>query len=422
MPDIKTPTPQTAIQDTISPDGNVLPQTPQTVVPPVTTPAETATEDVKPQTELPHSNDVQPTPKEEDNEVIDFNQFLNESGKPEKQKTVPPTTEKKDDTGETPDVTPDKTTDTTTPLQPKDKNWRDVSDVEDKELATLLVKDISKKAFDKFKPIITEHKKLKNDITAKDTELATVSKQYKELKEKGPQLPEAYYEHDHGYLLDPGFRQVHSRLEDSSLILNHWKSQQAKVAEGATEIELLDLDPKSGQYVITGKVPADAKNAAELNNYVAYSQNALANSQAEVQMYVKGFKGKVTQQQAQINETRKNLFSKLYETPENKAIYEPVVKSNLELIPPAYRNSPVAVLAAEALTFSNVIAKLLIDANAKVAELSKNSGAGNGATQPKPNPSAGPSGAEASGDGGIPKSGGKKGEDISLDDFKKEMQ
>lgn len=422
MPDPKLPTPQESTQNVITPDGNIIQQ--QNVAPqidkvqPTSEPAVDSTKDETAVIPL-----VDDKGKEGDSEILDFNSFLDESGgnkkldatpredKPAKEKSEPATPAVPLPAKEV--VVTDK----------KDKNWRDVTTIEDKELADLLVKDVSKKAFDKIIPLVQEHKKLKSELADKDKTLTLTANQLKTLKESGPQLPDSYYEHENGYLLDPHFKTVASNVQDAQVILNHWREQQNKVAEGATEIEIMQLNPKTQEYEITGKVPADRKAEMNLNNYVAYAHNAFNNAQVEAQTFIKGFRNRVGESSKAINEMRQSMFSNLY-TPENKPIYEPAVRQTLESFPASYRNTPVAVLAAEALVMGNVIGKLLIDANEKIKAFSTNGAAGttNGVATSKPASSAaGPSSAEAAGDGGIPNKGGKK-DDISFDDFKKETE
>src|SRR2546422_9275523 len=115
---------------------------------------------------------------EEDNSKVDFDQFLEASGKPKSETKVE---EKKVET-----VPKD---DKDTSLEQKEKvvtkdekqkvsdDARDYSEIDEKDVSHF--KRMSNDAFNALKPIYKEYKKLKTDITAKDTELKTINEQFK---------------------------------------------------------------------------------------------------------------------------------------------------------------------------------------------------------------------------------------------------
>jgi len=353
----------------------------------------------------------QPKTEEQQTEkkVVDFNDFIEASGKP-KVDVIPPTetTEKKID-----DKVPvdDKKVVTIPKGQEvqKDDKTRDYTEIDEKDVPHF--KRMSNEAFAAFKPVYLEHKKLKSDLTTKDTELTTTKEQLKKLKDEGPQLPDSYFEHPDSYLLDPAFRQNVQTLNMSQQILNHWQQQYDKVAEGATEFDMLDVDPKSGQLVITGKIPANRGSEAKLLSYITHAQGQVNKVSTDVQVAAKTHNVKYSDNVKGITDLRTKYFTAFYNTPENKAIYEPLVRQHLDSFPAAFRNSPVAVLAAEALVMSQVMAAMVKKATEstqqKVDELVK----------PKEiNRTKQPTAGEITGDGRVESTNGDD-KDVSIDDY-----
>jgi hypothetical protein len=287
------------------------------------------------------------TTKEGEEKVIDFNSFLDAAGKPKIE-----TTPKEDATKEK----PDETTNVVDKAVVKD-GQRDYSGIDEKDVPHF--KRMSNDAFAAFKPVYQEHKKLKNEVAEKTTKLTETEKQLNELKTKGPQLPESYYENPNAYLLDPEFQSSVQDLNTTRAILQHWTKQYEAVAEGAKEFDYLDTDPRTGQLVITGKVPANRGSEAKLLSYINHAQNLVNNQQVKLQTSMQTHQFKHTENTKQVNTLRETFFNGLYKTSEDKAIYEPLVKEKFEMIPPAFRNSPIATMLAESLTMNQVLAQLL---------------------------------------------------------------
>jgi hypothetical protein len=409
-------TPAEMISQEITPDGNVI-QTSAAPVKSTTPPNQPTTKSIE---DLPKADDAPPkedTTKTEDESPVDYNQFLEASGKPLKpDEKVSPKEEKKIET-----VPSDKKDEVKEPVKeepkvelqkqkPKDSKTQDVerdySDIDKKDIEHF--KRMGNDAFNAFKPIYKEHKRLKNEFTQKEAEL-------KKLKEEGPQLPESYYEHPESYLLDPIFRQNVSQLNVAQQVLNHWQKQYDKVAEGAAEFDFLDVDPQTGNLAITGTIKANRGSEAKLLTYINHGQNLVNKASADVQAIAKTHNIKYSDSAKGITEMRSKYFTGFYNTPENKAIYEPLVKQQLDTFPPSFRTSPIAVLAAESLVMNTVLAQLLQQAS---KEKAANVPVKQEAITTRKNLQ--PTGEEIAGDSIV--ANGHAKDDITIDDFNKVKQ
>src|SRR6266705_2625892 len=97
---------------------------------------------------------------------------------------------------------------------------------------------MSNESFNVLKPIFIEHEKQKETLKKKDTEIEN-------LKQGKIVLPDSYYEHPQGYLLDPVFTQAEVNTQFSQQVLNHWNVQLAKIRKGEPWNDLI-VDPKTG--------------------------------------------------------------------------------------------------------------------------------------------------------------------------------
>lgn len=348
----------------------------------------------------------------EEKSNIDFNQFLEVTGKPKveepkpeekKVETTPPedkVVEPKDEPVKEPVV------DTKQPVQttPIKTGERDFTGIDEKDVP--LFKKMGNEAFNSLKPIYLEQKKLKVDLEAKNREYHELADKHKRLVEQGPQIPESYYEHSESYLLDPGFRQAIQAQNISQQILAHWQKQYEDVAAGAKDFDYLEFNPQTGQLQVTRKIEANRATEGKLISYITHAQHQANLTAAEVQALARTHQEKHATNAKGITDMRSAYFSGLYKTPEDKAIYEPMVKQTIESFPAAFRQSPIAHLAAESLVMNRVLAELLKKAADEKQATKTNT---NGVQRQ-------PSAAEIAGNSRVSDSNGKD-EDVSIDAF-----
>lgn len=365
--------------------------------------------------------------------AIDFNSFLTKKEEPNlKEEPAKPVDDKSKDKVEDkveeeklePEVKPEVKLSTTPSKDKKAANVRDYSDIEESDVP--LFKTMGNDTFNKLKPIYLEHKKIKADIAAKDTELTTTKQQLVDAQKGLVKLPESYYEHPNAVLLTPEFSEKLADVQNANIIYNHWKSELKKVREGAKEINIIGFN-QQGQLVITNKVAADIDTDDNLREYINHAQTQLVNVQANLKTTQQTFAAKVTEYQNAVKQQEAAYFSGFDKTPEDKKLYDPLIKQHLERLPPPFRASPIASMLAKSLAMNEVLAELIKKASTENADLKTKlnppkRGVGrpagtktNGVEQHKPitkQPTAAEISAEADGD-----DPDKNGDNITMDDF-----
>jgi len=93
----------------------------------------------------------------------------------------------------------------------EEKPSRDFSGLPDEVIP--LFKKMGNESFAKLKPIFIEHSQLKDVVKQKDAKIA-------ELQKGVPVLPDHYFEHPQGYLLDPTFAQEEANTDLANKIVN----------------------------------------------------------------------------------------------------------------------------------------------------------------------------------------------------------
>lgn len=228
---------------------------------------------------------------------------------------------------------------------------RDYSDLDEEDVQ--IFKNMSNKAFNKMKPVYKEYKTLKQTLAQKDKELA-------DLKAKSSEVPPSIYQHEEGYVLDPGFRQAYSNLNTAKAVAQHWENQLNNIRQGAKEIDNLVFNQQTKQFEIAGKVQADVNSETEVLRQVTRAQTYVMQQEQQVQNAIAFHKQNYSGSANAVAEMQKNFFGKL-ETDQ----YKPVIQQQLEMIPAIYRNHPVAQLAARSLVMNALLANLLKSAAAE---------------------------------------------------------
>lgn len=428
---------QTDITTDISPDGGVMRSGPMTDVDRALSAGknksnnDTSIKDLEVVDEGKDNPTIDTDPGKGD---IDFNSFLKEAGKEitKDENTDDPAVDKsaegKDKQDETVKVD-DKESKVVQDKLSQDKKIdkadktvnRDYSDIDDDHKD--LFKRMHNDAYNLLKPVYKEHKVLKveNEKLKKDFE--DTSKLYKSLKDSGPQLPDSYFENPQGFLLDPEFHQAAHTVNDAQMILNHWDKQYRDVAAGAKEFDYLDRDQKTGQLIISRKVKAEAGVEADLLKYVNHAQQYVNNSQAKIQAIQMSHGTKSTE----AVKTLKGQLQKEYgvfDLPDNKPIYEPLIKSEMEQLSPVFRNSPLAEGYVKARVMVFALSKLLQQVQGKGNDNDNAKGNSNGNGNKtnnitnKNSRNKQPSQEEINGAVGNTTKKGNEGDNITFEDFK----
>jgi len=295
--------------------------------------------------------------------LVDFSNFLEvkDAGIPtEKPKT--PVEQKettKVDESQTQQRTPSKETQTQQ-QQRTQPQARDYSDL-DADIAPLF-KNMSNDAFNKIKPIVIEHKRIKTELAAKDAEIV-------ELKKGG--LPPSYHDNPNGFVLDPAYLAADSQVATAETILNHWERQAEAIRQGAAEIDVLGTN-EQGQLVIKGKAKADKNVEGQVGQIIAGARNQLVKVAATAETLKTNFATRYQAAQRWLSDYEGRAYQ-VFNTEQGKQ-FIPQVEAILKEFPVEYRNHPLARMAAKGLMTNNHLATLLIQMQQKM-------GNGNGVVQ-----------------------------------------
>ena len=361
--------PNGTIEDVISPDGNI---------PPVVVPEKLV--------EQPKVEEVEETPevveeKVETQEDNLFDAFLDKKSIVQKEEVKEPAKVEK-----------------TEAVISNVKQSRDYSDLEPDVVP--LFRNMSNDAFNKLKPLYLEHKNLKKTLEEKEGVI-------KSLNERKPTT--STLEHEEGYLLDNEFRTALAGQNAANYIYNHWAKQHDAIGNGAKEVEILGYDDKTGQYVITQKIPADVNAERFVLKQLAYAQNLQMQQEQNVRQISSTYKNRYSENLNGLKQLEAAYFN-VFDKPENVSVYKPVIEKHLQSIPAAFRSHPIASSFAKSLALNEALARMISDIQ------SKNTSKVEDKSKSSKKPNSGPSAAEAAGDGGK-----NKGNDeaVTLDDFER---
>lgn len=416
MPTLKS---TQAIEQEITPDGNITGK--QTAAP------------VKTKEALEHEQQlqqqIQTTPKEEIvEEVIEpvkevveepevkFDQFLDakESQEIVEQRKVEEQQKKIEEQKKEEKVV-EQQKQSTVPPKPAARDYSDIPE-EDQPL----FKSMANESFAKLKPVYLEHKKLKQDLQAKEVEITETKKQLDDAKKGIVQIPDSYHSHQEAYILTPEFAQTASAVNDAQIIYNHWVNQLKAVREGAKEFDFIDRDPRNGQLVISRKVPADIDSETALMTYINYGQNILMQTQAKLQAVKESYGTKYNEAIKTLQQQEQQYFGQLTANDENKKIYTPLIDQQLQTLPPAFRNNPLANLYAKSLAQNMIFARMLQQIVTQQQQQQQvKPKPGRPAKQPVVVNRGNPTAEEAAGDGG---ESGNNGDNVTTDDFERAKQ
>lgn len=161
-------------------------------------------------------------------------------------------------------------------------------------------------------------------------------------------LPESYFQHPEAYLLSEDFKEANRDLQLASFEAAHWKRQRAAVLNGAKEYQHLKGYKKNGEPVFESvEIPEDkvAEIQAELGDAVQLASQTQSNVAAQVNQlrnnYAKTIETVVTEMKQ-----AEDKYYPMYKEPNDEQ--KKIISEVTELIPPHFRNNPLASYVAKA--------------------------------------------------------------------------
>lgn len=233
---------------------------------------------------------------------------------------------------------------------------------------TKLLKNMGNDAFNAFRPILIEHRKMGAVLKQKDTEIAS-------LKVGKQSLPDAYYEHENGFVLSPEFNTTANELNQAAMVQSHWQKQLGAIRRGDDWQDATGID-KNGQLVLGAKQKATGEAEGEVMSYITSAANQLNRVQQKMLGVQNEFKGRHQKAIGEIQEAEKKYFA-AYEDPKHP--YAPVIKNVMESLPVEFRSSPLASLLAKSVAANVQYGKAIQMLKVDMAK-GGNANAGNKAT------------------------------------------
>jgi len=229
---------------------------------------------------------------------------------------------------------------TKTELQPR------VVDDLPEELKGHFKDDMSRPAYEKLRPLILEHKTLKEqngELTKKLDEYA-----------KGG-MPESYYEHPNAFVLTPDYLNGLQTVQTAQSIVNHWEQQFQKVKEGAAEYDQLVYDNNGN--LTTNRVKADSTAETTILKALNFTQNQLIQQQGKLEGMAGVHKERHNQSAQWVKQHEDTAYS-IFNTEDGKKLLPNVVKV-LKSYHPSVQANPLAPSLAKADFVINMLANMV---------------------------------------------------------------
>jgi len=223
---------------------------------------------------------------------------------------------------------------------------RDYSDL-DQELAPLF-KTMSNDSFNKLKPIILEHKKLKEQVASQTPEI--------ERLRKGA-IPDSYYDNPSGFVLDPEYQKAEMSVSQAQSVLHHWQQQFKAVRDGAAEFTLAQFD-NNGNLVPVQKVAAGKDAEIQIMQVVNNAQQQLFKVAGKAEAIRGTFKARHSNALGWLNNYENKAFQ-IFNTEQGKQ-FEPQLKSILDEFPAEFKGHPLAKVLAKSIATNVHLATLLV--------------------------------------------------------------
>lgn len=289
--------------------------------------------------------------------------------------------------------------DVTTEKEFPDAGGRDFSGLEENEVP--LFKRMSNSAFAYLKPKLLEAKSKAVALKNLETEVAN-------LRVGKVTLPDNYYQHPQAYLLTPEAGEAAKVIDTFTSYQNHWENQLLAVKQGKDWVDL--VKGADGSIVYSAPQPATPQAELAITKWMNHAARQIGEAQGKMTSLQQTHTQRYQESEGIIKGASKEYFGYLDDAKHPaRATYEQV----LAKFPSAYKNHPLADLAARATTAclqlqeANKLLKAGAGASATVASQIKEQ-----ATK------AGPSGAAINNGGGTK----VKSSSVSMGDYKKEME
>ena len=362
---------------------------------------------------------TQTAKKEEQEEpVVDFTEFLKTketgelSDEIQKQKTESEVSAKsKTEEGQTQQAQQVQQKQTLAERKAQDLQSRDLTGLPE-DLVPHFQKDMSRAAFDKVKPIVLEHKTLKEQAAQQSAEL--------ERLRKGA-IPDSYYDNPAGFVLDPEYQKAEMTVNQAQAVLAHWQQQYKAVRDGAAEFTVAAFD-RNGNLVPSGKQAADKDAEFQIMQIVNNAQQQLFKFSGKAEAIRENFKSRHTNALGWLKNYEDKAFQ-VFNTEQGKQ-FEPQIKSIIAEFPPELRSHPLVKTLAKSIATNVHLATLLVQNNGKAVATPANgqqqttkTANGKTSTAAQQQRRAGPTIADT-GATSISKEGDGKAE-VSYDDFNK---
>ena len=220
-----------------------------------------------------------------------------------------------------------------------------------------IFKRMGNDAFAKFKPIYLEHTQLKETVKQKDAKIA-------ELQKGVPVLPDYYFEHPQGFLLDPTYAQEEANTDLAGKIVQHWSLQLAKIRRGEQWQDLTE-DPKTGKLLVDKPQAATAEAEAAVGQYLMSTQQQLMEQRQKLNNITQTFSARHKSDLDMLKEGEAKYFPD-FDKPDHPTAN--IQKEVLKALPPSFRSSPLASVLAKTAAANAIL-------RAEIAELKKLQGA-----------------------------------------------
>lgn len=198
-----------------------------------------------------------------------------------------------------------------------------------------IFKKMSNESFNALKPVYLAHGKLQEEVKKKETEIA-------ELKKGKVSLPESYFEHPQGYLLDPEYTQAEVNTNLSQQILNHWNQQLILIRQGKPWQDLGE-DQKGNIIALSPKQPTENDEIAVMN-YINFAHQQLVKNQSKMETAAERFKSRHTEDIKLLKEAETTYFPD-FDKPEHPT--SGIQKQVIEALPASMRKHPLASVLAK---------------------------------------------------------------------------
>ncbi len=197
-------------------------------------------------------------------------------------------------------------------------------DEEDREL----FKAMSNTTFNKLKPIYLEHRQLKQENET--------------LKESRKKDTATIYGHPKAFALTKEYQTFENDYNLSERIKSHWALQSAKVSRGE-KWQDLDMDPKTGQLVLSELKESNAEAEAFVGDQLQFAREQNFEAKKNVKSYIDNYDKTYETDLSIVNAAKEKYF------PGYTAKDHPTRKIQdaiMEALPISFRNHPVSELLA----------------------------------------------------------------------------